>query len=183
MAENQISHKGDPLYTDEFVDSYIWDFEDDPVGAEPGEGIGLHGLNDNVRNLSGAINDLHGTEFFGLQAILSNGNAVIGTGQTVDITVPYACDLKEVQALADQTGSITVVVTKASYTDFSSTFSAVSTSPHITLSSVEKTQNTNLAGASWSVSLDKGDILRFEVTGTPVNIIRLLISFKILRKE
>lgn len=178
MAEQQYSSKS----AGEYIDTYVWGFEDDPVGADAGDaGAGSHGLNDNIKNMADEIKALHETEQYGLQAILSNGNAVIGIGQQVDILVPYDCTILEADLLADQSGDIVIDVLQTTYSGFDGSLASITGTGTFQLSSAIKTQDTALTG--WTVTLTKGDVLRFSVTSTPVNVQRVLVAFKIRRTE
>lgn len=112
-------------------------------------------------------------------ATIDGGGIVISTGISGDISVPFACEILEVTALADQTGSIVVDVWRDSYANFPPVDAdSITGSSPITISSALKSTDATLTG--WSKTLSAGDVLRFNVDSV-TSIKRVTISFKVRR--
>lgn len=110
-------------------------------------------------------------------ATINGGGSVITAGKKCAVRAPYACTITGWTATADASGSISVQVNKADYATFPTTASIVASAP-IALSSVQK-QTGSPTG--WTTAIAAGDIIEFEVTGSPATITRLDISIEVTR--
>lgn len=113
--------------------------------------------------------------------IIDGGGSAIAAALYGYVQLPFPCTITSVELLADRSGSITVDIWRCSY----SQFDAGSTHPVVgdsitasdtpALSSATKMSDSNLTG--WSVKLNKGDILGFNVTGvTSVQRISVILN-------
>lgn len=120
----------------------------------------------------------------GFQFIVDGGGAVPTTGIKGYLYIPFACTLTQVDALADQSGSIVVNIYKCTYAQFdaSSTHPVVgdkitsSTPP--TISTATKSTDSTLT--SWTKTFAAGDILAFNVDSV-TSITRCTLSLKVTR--
>jgi hypothetical protein len=111
-------------------------------------------------------------------ATIDGGGSALTAGKKGQISVPFGCTITGWTAVADASGSVTVQLNRSTYSGFPTT-SAISSSPHIALSSVQKNTDSTLTG--WTTSIAAGDVLEFEVTGTPATITRLQITLGVTR--
>lgn len=95
-----------------------------------------------------------------LQFIIDGGGTVITTGVKGELIVPFNCRVVGWQVISRVSGSIVVDVSKAEYSAFP-TSSSISGTEKPTLASSQKNQDLDLS--TWSVDLQKGDILDYEV--------------------
>lgn len=99
-------------------------------------------------------------------ASFTGGNNPIGAGSTVFLTVPNDCTIIEARLITNRVGSMTVIVERATFAT-TPTYSDISNGGIVlAAASGEAVQNTTLT--SWTTSLNRGDILRFRVTGAPL---------------
>ncbi len=112
--------------------------------------------------------------------VIEGGGEAIGTGIAGDLgPFPFACEIEEASALADQTGSIVVDIWRDSYANFPPTDAdSITASAPITISDDTKAQDATLTG--WSKAIAAGDVLRFNVDSVTA-IERLTLTLK-LRK-
>ncbi|HRO02416.1 MAG TPA: hypothetical protein PLS69_02275 [Terricaulis sp.] len=112
--------------------------------------------------------------------VIDGGGAAITTGVKGDIgPFPFACEIEEVTALADQSGSIVIDVWKDSYANYPPVDGdSITASAPVTISAAVKSQNATLTG--WNKSIAAGDTLRFNVDSA-ATIQRVTLTFK-LRK-
>lgn len=110
--------------------------------------------------------------------IIYGGGGIIQTGLQGDIIVPFNCQIKEVNLIADQQGSIVVDIEKSNLATYPGGFSSITASAAPTITDALKSTDNTLTG--WSVDLLKDDILRFNVLSNAL-ITRLLISLKIIK--
>lgn len=97
---------------------------------------------------------------------LHGGGAVL-TAATGPVTkADKACTIREALLDADQSGSVTVTVEKATYTTGTPSYSTISSS--FALSSARSLKDTTLSG--WTTSVAADDLLRVSITGTPATI-------------
>lgn len=98
----------------------------------------------------------------GFGVIIDGGGGVITTGIKMDIEIPYDCEITEVTALADASGSIVVDIWNDTYGNYPPTDAdSITASAPVTISAATKSQDSTLTG--WDKSLTKGDVLRFNV--------------------
>jgi len=114
-----------------------------------------------------------------LTFIIDGAGSAITTGQKGHLEVPFACTIKQVTMLADQTGSIVVDIWKDTYANFPPTDAdSITASAPPTISSAQKSQDSTLTG--WTKSISAGDILAFNVDSC-TTITRVTISLKVER--
>jgi hypothetical protein len=118
-----------------------------------------------------------GVSVAGIHATINGGGSAITAGKRGQVTVPFACTITGWTAIADASGSISVQLNKSTYANFPTTSSIVASAP-IALSSVQK--NTG-SPTGWTTSVAAGDVVEFEVTGTPATITRLQIIIEVTR--
>jgi hypothetical protein len=117
--------------------------------------------------------------------VLDGGGSVLGTGVKCYVPVDFACTIKQVELLADVSGSVTIDIWKCTYAQFD----AGSTHPVVgdsitasavpALASASKYQDATLTG--WTTSISAGDILAFDVKVASVTSTRITVSLKIQR--
>jgi hypothetical protein len=118
-----------------------------------------------------------GVSVAGIHATINGGGSAITAGKKGQVTVPFACTITGWTAIADASGSISVQLNKSTYANFPTTSSIVASAP-IALSSVQK--NTG-SPTGWTTAVAAGDVIEFEVTGTPATITRLQIIIEVTR--
>lgn len=112
-----------------------------------------------------------------LTFIIDGGGLAITTGQKGHLEIPFACTIKQVTMLADQSGSIVVDIWKDTYANFPPTdVDSITASAPPTISSSQKSQDSTLTG--WTKSISSGDILAFNVDSC-ATITRVTISLKV----
>lgn len=109
---------------------------------------------------------------FALEAYLLNGGAVLTSGTSDYLFVPYDFVIASVEIVADTPGDLSVDLYASSYADWP-TFTKVSGSAPIALSSEDK-KHPNRTG--WTTSYTGGTYFQFVVTGTPVSITQATIT-------
>ena len=116
----------------------------------------------------------------GLTVLLDGGGAVIATGHTVYVKVPFACTVTGWEIVADASGSIVCPISRAP-TSTPATFTEISGSSDPTLSSAQTNKDTSIGGDWSDVTLDAGDWLRFAVTGTPATVELVAVALDLER--
>lgn len=112
--------------------------------------------------------------------IIDGGGSTISTGIVGDLAIQFNCEIKEVQMLADTSGSAVVDIWMADYTNYPPTVAnTITASAPPTITSDIKSKDTTLTG--WTRNLVLGDTLRYNVNSA-TNITRLLISLKVQKK-
>ena len=112
-----------------------------------------------------------------LTFIIDGGGLAIITGQKGHLEIPFACTIKQVTMLADQSGSIVVDIWKDTYASSPPTDAdSITASAPPTISSAQKSQDSTLTG--WTKSISSGDILAFNVDSC-TTITRVTISLKV----
>ena len=97
-----------------------------------------------------------------IEFIIDGGGSAITTGVKGYLEIPFACTIKAVRLLADQSGSIVVDIWKNTYANYppldadSITASAVPT-----ITTAVKSEDATLTG--WTTAVTKGDILGYNV--------------------
>lgn len=123
------------------------------------------------KNASEAISGKVGVTMF-----IDGGDEVITstTDDKVTTEAPYNCSITSYALTSTDgtSGSISVVIEKATYANFPSTFTSLGT-----LSIIGSTKNSG--SLAWSLS--DGEIMRARVSGSPTNIKKLGISLKGLK--
>lgn len=97
-----------------------------------------------------------------LHVLIDGGGSAITTGIKQYLEVPFACTVKAVTLLADQSGDIVIDIWKDTYANYPPTDadSITDTTPP-TISASNKSQDTALT--NWTSELNEGDILAFNV--------------------
>ena len=112
-----------------------------------------------------------------LTFIIDGGGLAITTGQKGHLEIPFACTIKQVTMLADQSGSIVMDIWKDTYANFPPTDAdSITASAPPTISSAQKSQDSTLTG--WTKSISSGDTLAFNVDSC-ATITRVTISLKV----
>lgn len=103
--------------------------------------------------------------------VVDGGGAVVATGDTKTyLTVDYACTINKATISADQSGSVTVDVWKASAA-IPTSANKISASAPVTLSSAQLNQNSPLTG--WTTAVSVGDVFGFSVA-TSATVTRVM---------
>lgn len=99
----------------------------------------------------------------GIEFMIDGGGSTISTGTAGWLAVPFACTIKAVRLLADQSGAIKIDLWVDSYANYPPTNDDTITGgnePEIAASGV-KDEDTSLT--SWTTALAKGDIIYYNV--------------------
>ncbi len=110
--------------------------------------------------------------------IIYGGGGIVQTGLQGDIIVPFNCQIKEVNLIADQQGSIVVDIEKSNFVNYPGGFNSITASATPTITNALKSTDNTIIG--WDDDLLKDDILRFNVLSSSL-ITRVLISLKIIK--
>lgn len=115
-----------------------------------------------------------------LQIIIDGGGSAITTGIKADLVVPYNCTVIGWDILGDASGSIVVDIWKDTYANFPPTDvpDSITGSEPPTLSSAAKNQDVALS--TWTTTLTRNDILRFNVDSAST-VTRVTLSLRIKR--
>lgn len=98
----------------------------------------------------------------GIGIVLDGGGSVLTTGVKLDLQIPYSCTITQVDALADQSGSIVVDIWKDSYANYPPTDAdSITASAPVTITATVKSSDATLTG--WTTSITAGDTLRFNI--------------------
>lgn len=112
-----------------------------------------------------------------LSLTIDGGGAAISTGIVADLKVPFACEIVDVEMLADQSGSIVVDIWKDTYANFPPTDAdSITASAVPTITTATKSQDSTLTG--WTTAIAENDILRFNVDSV-TSITRLHLTLKV----
>lgn len=97
-----------------------------------------------------------------LEFLIDGGGSVITTGAKGVLHVPYDCTINLGVLLGDQSGSIVVDVWKDTYANYPPTDAdSITASAPLTISGATNSSDAVLTG--WTLSLLKGDVLRYNV--------------------
>ncbi len=114
-----------------------------------------------------------------INVIIDGAGSAITTGIKGDMVVDFACTIKSVTLLADQTGSVVVNIWKQAYGSYPPTVTQkITASAPPTITTALKSQDSTLTG--WTTSISAGDVLRFNVDSC-TTITRVLVALKVLR--
>lgn len=106
--------------------------------------------------------------------VIDGGGAEIALGIHGDLEIPFACTIKRVTMLADQTGSIVVDIWMEDYADYPPTDAdSITASAEPTITTATKSQDATLTG--WTKSIPAGETLRYNVDSV-TDIERVTIS-------
>ena len=124
-----------------------------------------------------ASKTIHHSNVADLTFIIDGGGSAITTGEKGHLEIPFACTIKQVSMLADQSGSIVVDIWKDTYANFPpDNADSITASAPPTISSAQKSQDATLTG--WTTAITAGDILAFNVDSC-TTITRVTISLKV----
>lgn len=114
-----------------------------------------------------------------LQFVVDGGGTAITTGVKGDLVIPYNCTVLGWDVLADTSGSIVIDVWKDTYANFPPTVAdTIAGSEKPTITSATKNQDTSLS--SWTTTLTRNDILRFNVDSC-TTITRVTLNIRVKR--
>jgi len=112
--------------------------------------------------------------------VIGDGTAVITTGIKGYLPIPYAGTIVAARLLADQAGDLVVDIYKDTYANFPPVAAdKITAAAPPTLTADDKYEDTTLTG--WTTSITAGDILAFEVTGTPATVTQVTLELEINR--
>lgn len=112
-----------------------------------------------------------------IEFVIDGGGAAITTGVKGDLEVPYNASVNGWTILGDQTGNVVVDVWKAAYASYPPVAgNSIAGSEKPTLSSASKNQDLSLS--TWTMTLTKGDILRFNVDSAST-VTRVTVSLRV----
>jgi len=112
--------------------------------------------------------------------IIDGGGSAITTGIKGDLAIQFNCEIKEVELLADTTGSIVIDLWTTDYTNYPPTVAnSITASDKPTITNGIKSKNTTLTG--WTTNLVIGNTLRYNIDSAS-SITRCLISLKVIKK-
>lgn len=107
---------------------------------------------------------------------VDGSGAVLTTGIKGRTQVSFTGTLQGVTLLANASGSVTFGIKKSTYANFPGTMTSIVGSNTPSLSSAQKAEITLDGG--WTTSITGGDVLQFEITGSPATITQVtLIMF------
>ncbi|MDV2503073.1 MAG: hypothetical protein RX318_03890 [bacterium] len=111
-----------------------------------------------------------------IEFVIDGAGAVIATGEKGHLEVPFACSIKAVRLLADQSGSIVVDIWKDTYGNFAPVDAdSITAAAPPTITATVKSEDAMLTG--WTTALGKGDILTFNVdSATTVERVTLSLT-------
>jgi len=107
--------------------------------------------------------------------IVDSGSADMNIGVKGSLALDVTGSIEHVQIMADQPGSVSVEIKKASYSSFP-TFQTITNGQYVSLSNGQIVRDDTLN--NWDKIITSGDILQFEVISVN-NIRRFLISLKL----
>lgn len=155
--------------------------EGDYERAIPGNYLALFdALNKTDKALDERLSELEDTDnqIVTIPVMIYDGGGVIAASETkVWFPIDFACTIKAVELLADQTGSIVIDIWKGVYSSYDDSDS-ICAAALPTISSAKKAEDTTLTG--WTKTINKGDILFFWVDSCST-ITKCTISLKVER--
>lgn len=154
-------------------------------------GNGTGGIKDSGAGTSGqlltsqgAADPLYADNIATLSFIVDGGGSVITTGMKGYLEIPFACTIKRVTALADQSGSVVVDIFKCTYAQFDAgsthpvSGDKITASAPPTITTAIKSQDSTLTG--WTTAIAAGDVLGFNVNSI-TTCQRVTISLKVTK--
>lgn len=133
---------------------------------------GTDGIQDDILQRDGSGNMQWVDNRRVVNAVFYGGSNPIGSGSTIILSVPNDCTIIESRLIAGESDSMTVVVERATFAT-TPTWTDISNGGQA-LSGAVAVSNTTLTG--WTVTLNRGDLLRFRVTSAPTNAINATCS-------
>jgi len=120
------------------------------------------------------------TEYAGINLSLSDTTA-LETGVVANVVIPYNCIIKEIELLADTTGSVSVDIWKDTYANYPPTIDdSILPETHPAIENDVKYQDTTLE--EWNTSISAGDILTFYIESV-ADIRQLTIYLKLEKTQ
>lgn len=118
-----------------------------------------------------------GTSVELLSFTIDGGGSTISTGEKGHLEVIFACTIKQLTMLADQSGSVVVDIWKDTYANFPPTDAdSITASAIPTISSDIKSQDLALNG--WTTTVAAGDVLAYNVDSCS-GITRVTLGLKV----
>ena len=151
----------------------------DTTPAAPSGGVNVKWQSDGSNNAS-AYMPLSGIPGV-IGCTIDGGGSVITAGQKGYVSVPYGCTITGWDIIADQSGSITVEIDKHAGAVPNTTTDKISASAPPALSSAQIAQNQPCTGWSASGAVAAGDVIGFNVSGTPVSVTRVTVLLRVTR--
>jgi len=108
---------------------------------------------------------------------VDNGSSVVTTGAKGFFRVPQAATITKVTLIANAAGDVVFDIKKSTYAGFPTQASIVASAPP-TLSGVQKNEDATLTG--WTTAITAGDVIGYEITGTPATITRVTLILDIV---
>lgn len=103
----------------------------------------------------------------------------ITTGIKGAVEIPFNCTINSWTLLANTAGNLVVDIKKSNFAGYPPASAAITAGAPPTLSAAQKAQSSTIIG--WTTSVYAGDILQFEVTGTPASIQRATLNLRVTR--
>lgn len=147
----------------------------DTTGSGPVEEIAVSGglAFSGAGNLELSANQRHRS----IDIPFFNAGAALTTGIKRDYQVPFACTIRKVTLLADQSGSVVVDIWKDTFANFPPVVGdSITAAAKPTISAALKAENSTLTG--WITAIAAGDILRFNIDSV-ATITRLELSLDV----
>ncbi len=121
----------------------------------------------------------YSTQTDGITFIINGNGAPIATGVVGDLSIPYACTIVDVTALADVVGSIVVDLWNDVLVNYPPVNAdSITAAAPVTISTNDHSRDVVLAG--WTKTLAAGSTLRFNVDSCS-SITRCTITLAVLR--
>lgn len=95
------------------------------------------------------------------------------------VEIPFNCTINSWTLLANTAGNLVVDIKKSNFAGYPPASAAITAGAPPTLSAAQKAQSSTIIG--WTTSVYAGDILQFEVTGTPASIQRATLNLRVTR--
>lgn len=108
---------------------------------------------------------------------VDGGGSVLTTGSKGFRSFPVAGTIVGARILANAAGNLVFDVKKSDYATFPTQSSIVASAPP-TLTGAQKSEDTTLTG--WTTAIAAGDVLGFEITGTPTVITRATLELTVV---
>lgn len=110
---------------------------------------------------------------------IDGGGGVITAGVKGYLSIPFGCTITAWDIVADQAGSISIDVCKHAGSVPNTTTDKISASAPIALSSAQLVQGGAITG--WTTAVAAGDVIGFNVTGSPASVTRVTATVKVTK--
>jgi len=108
---------------------------------------------------------------------VDNGASVVTAGAKGFFRVPQAATIVKATVIANAAGNVVFDVKKSTYAAFPTQATIVASAPP-TLSGVQKNEDATLTG--WTTAITAGDVIGYEITGSPATITRVTLILDIV---